>query len=176
MTPEMKFLTLIRHAKSSRDNPQLPDQLRPLNPRGLRDAPAMGKYLDTTFRFAPDIIVSSPATRALATARLIAEGIGYSDWMISQDERIYEAPVDSLLEVVREQPDTHAHVCLTGHNPGMENFANWLCGNRVVTDVVTCAVIMLELDIPSWEKAGAGKAKLREYIYPALIGFGKDAD
>jgi len=172
----MKFLTLIRHAKSSRDNPRLPDHLRPLNPRGSRDAPAMGKYLDATFRFAPDIIVSSPATRAIHTARSIAEGIGYSEWQIKQDERIYEAPVSSLLEVVREQPDEHTHVCLVGHNPGMENFTNWLCGSRVVEDVVTCAVIMLELDIESWERTDAGKAKLREFLYPALIGLGKEEE
>ena len=170
----MKFLTLIRHAKSNRDNPQLPDHLRPLNPRGVRDAPAMGKYLDTTFRFAPDCIVTSPATRALATARLIAESIGHGEWQISQEARIYEAPVGALLEVVRELPEAHAHVCLVGHNPGMENFTNWLCGTRVVTDVVTCAVIMLELDIASWDKATAGKAKLREYVYPELIGLRKD--
>lgn len=172
----MKFLTLIRHAKSSRDDPRQPDQFRPLNPRGRRDGPAVGEYLDTTFRFAPDIIVSSPATRAIVTARLIADAIGYSEWQIKQDERIYEAPVQSLLEVVREQKDEHSHVCLVGHNPGIENFTNWLCGARVVEDVVTCAVIMLELNISSWEKTDAGKARLREYIYPALIGLGKDAD
>lgn len=170
----MKYLTLIRHAKSSRDNPRTPDQFRPLDERGRRDAPAMGRYLDTTFRFAPDVIVSSPATRAITTARAIAEAIGYSEWRIKQDERIYEAPVSSLVEVIHDQSDEHAHVCLFGHNPGFENLANWLCGTRVVEDVVTCAVIMLELDIPSWSKADMGKATLREYIYPALIGLNKD--
>ena len=170
----MKFLTLIRHAKSSRDNPLLADHLRPLNPRGNRDAPAMGKYLDATFRFAPDRIISSPATRALATARLIGESIGYNEWQISQEERIYEAPVGALLEVVREMPDTHSHVCLVGHNPGMENFTNWLCGTRVVSGVTTCAVIMLEFDTASWGTVAAGKARLREYIYPELIGLRKD--
>ncbi len=170
----MKFLTLIRHAKSSRDIPQLPDHDRPLNPRGHRDAPAMGKYLDVTFRFAPDCIISSPATRALATARLIGESIGYDEWQISLEERIYEAPVGALLEVVWKLPDTLSHVCLVGHNPGMENLANWLCGAPVVTGVVTCAVIMLELDVVSWENAASGKASLREYIYPELIGLRKD--
>jgi phosphohistidine phosphatase len=170
----MKYLTLIRHAKSSRDNPPQPDQFRPLDDRGRRDAPAMGRYLDTTFRFAPDALISSPATRTIATARAIAEAIGYSEWQIQQDERIYEAPVRALVEVIHEQPDAHAHVCLIGHNPGMENLANWLCGTRVVEDVVTCAVIMLELDIPSWSGADMGRATLREYIYPALIGLTKE--
>ena len=166
----MKFLTLIRHAKSSRDNPALPDHLRPLNPRGLRDAPAMGRYLHETFQFAPDTIVSSPAVRTVLTARLIAEAIGFPESKIRQDERIYEAPVRSLLGVVREQEDRHHRVCLVGHNPGTEEFTNWLCGHRAVEGVVTTAVIMLELDIPSWSRADAGKAALRTYQYPALIG------
>jgi len=170
----MKHLTLIRHAKSSRDNPRQPDHLRPLNPRGFRDAPAMGRYLDATFRFAPDTIVSSPATRAITTARLIAEAIGFSEWSLHQDERIYEAPVSSLVEVLHDQSDVHNHVCLVGHNPGMENLTNWLCGKRVVTDVVTCAVIMLELAIPSWSQAAPGSATFREYLYPELIGLKKD--
>ncbi len=171
----MKLLTLIRHAKSSRAEPEQPDFLRPLDPRGLRDATAMGRYLDTTFRFSPDAIVSSPATRAITTARLVAEAIGSREWQIQQDERIYEAPVSSLVEVIHDQSDKHSHVCLVGHNPGMENLTNWLCGMRAVEDVVTCAVIMLELDIPVWASADMGKAKLREYLYPALIGLEKDS-
>jgi phosphohistidine phosphatase len=171
----MKFLTLIRHAKSSRDAP-VSDELRPLNARGLQNAPAMGKYLDATFRFAPDIIVSSPAVRAMHTAQLIADAIGIKEWKIKEDQRIYEAPVPSLLAVIRDQPDEFAHVCLVGHNPGMENLTNWLCGSHAVVDVVTCAVLMLELDIASWQQADEGKARLREYVYPTLIGLGKEED
>jgi len=168
----MKYLTLIRHAKSSRENPRQPDEFRPLDERGRRDAPAMGRYLEATFRFMPDVMVSSPAARTMATARAIAEAIGYSDWQIKQEGRIYEASVAVLEEVVHDQEDEHAHVCLVGHNPGMENFTNWLCGARVVDDVPTCAVIMLEVEVPSWTKVNMGKGKLREYIYPALIGRG----
>lgn len=170
----MKYLTLIRHAKSSRDNPRQPDQFRPLDDRGRRDAPAMGRYLDTTFRFAPDLIVSSPATRAIHTARAIAAEIRYDEWRIQQDERIYEAPVRSLVEVIHDQSDDTGHLCLVGHNPGMENLTNWLCGARVVEDVVTCAVIMLELKVTTWAGADMGKATLREYLYPALIGLTKE--
>lgn len=168
----MKFLTLIRHAKSSHDVP-VSDELRPLNARGLQNAPAMGKYLDATFRFAPDVIVSSPATRAIHTARLIAEGIGFNEWQIKEDRRIYEAPVPSLVAVIRDQPDEYSHVCLVGHNPGMENLTNWLCGSRAVADVVTCGVMMLELDAESWQKTDEGKGRLREYLYPAIVGLGE---
>ncbi len=172
---DMKYLTLIRHAKSGHDHPG-PDGTRTLTPRGQKDAEAMGKYLDVTFRFAPDVMVSSPATRAIDTAKLIAAGIRFNDWEIKEDERIYEAPVTSLMEVIHGQPDEAAHVCLAGHNPGMENLTNWLCGTQAVEEVVTCAVIMLELDIPSWAKAGEGTARLREYLYPALIGLGHEVE
>ncbi len=133
----------------------------------------MGKYLDATFRFSPDNIVSSPATRAISTARLIAAETGFGEWRIHQDGRIYEAPVSSLVDVIHDQADELSHVCLVGHNPGLENLANWLCGKRVVSDVVTCAVIMLDLDIASWSSAAMGCASLREYIYPELIGLKK---
>ena len=171
----MKRLTLIRHAKSSHDDPRLPDHARTLNARGRRDAPAMGLYLRDTFGFSPDIMVSSTATRTTTTARLLTDAIGGA-WLMEQDARIYEAPVPSLVAVLHDQDDAHSHVCLVGHNPGMENLTNWLCGARVVQDVVTCAVIMLELDIRSWASADMGTAKLREFISPALIGLGKDDD
>jgi phosphohistidine phosphatase len=121
-------------------------------------------------------MVSSPATRAIQTARLIAEGVGIKEWQIKEDARIYEAPVPSLLSVIHDQPDEFGHVCLVGHNPGMENLTNWLCDAHAVAGVVTCAVIMLELDISSWKEADEGTARLREYIYPALIGLGKEED
>ncbi len=165
----MKYLTLIRHAKSTHDDPMLPDAQRPLNARGQRDAPAMGRHLHTTFRFAPDRIVSSPATRAMMTARCIAEAIGVSEWDIKQEESIYEAPVDSLLAVIRRQNPAHRHICIVGHNPGMELLTNWLCGTTAVENVVTCAVIMLQLKVNAWSDAEAGCAIMSEYLYPELL-------
>jgi phosphohistidine phosphatase len=72
----MKTLFLIRHAKSSRDDPALPEKERPLNDRGMRDAPRMGERL-VTQDVKPDLILSSPALRALATAEIIARKLGY---------------------------------------------------------------------------------------------------
>jgi phosphohistidine phosphatase len=133
----MKLLTLIRHAKSSHDNPAMRDIHRPLNLRGRREAAAMGRHLDVAFRFSPDLMVSSTATRAIATARMIAQETGYDEWSIKQEERIYEAPVSALLEVVRETGDSVNHLAVFGHNPGLENFCNWLCGKRVVEGLRT---------------------------------------
>jgi phosphohistidine phosphatase len=174
--PEMKFLTLIRHAKSSHDNPSLTDVQRILNARGLRDAPAMGWYLREHWQFRPDLMISSHAVRAIHTARLIAAEIGYDEPRIRLEPRIYEAPVSSLLQVVREQADETRHLCLTGHNPGTEQFTQFLCGGPAVHDVVTCAIIMLELPIERWKDTGSGCAVLRHNVFPAAIGLGKHLD
>lgn len=169
----MKYLTLIRHAKSSHDNPALRDFERPLNSRGRRDAPAIGRHLDEAFAFSPDCIISSPASRAINTARLIVKEIGHDPWSIKQDERIYEAPVTALLEVVRDVKDEVNQLALVGHNPGLEDFCNWLCGSRVVAGLRTGGVLMLELNVFSWKEVTEGKARLREYFFPAMIGAGK---
>lgn len=165
----MKLLTLIRHAKSSHDNPAMRDIHRPLNLRGRREAAAMGRHLDVAFRFSPDLMVSSTATRAIATARMIAQETGYDEWSIKQEERIYEAPVSALLEVVRETGDSVNHLAVFGHNPGLENFCNWLCGKRVVEGLRTTGVLLLELDIDAWKATAEGRGHLQQYLYPALI-------
>jgi len=162
----MKHLTLIRHAKSGHDDPTLRDFVRPLNDRGRRDAPKMGRHLRKEFNFSPDCLISSPATRALTTARAIAAELGENCAPLQQDERIYEAPVSILLEVLREVDDSRQHVCMVGHNPGMENLTNWLAGERTLAGFVTCGVAMLELDISSWEKLRKGCGKLVHFLAP----------
>src|SRR5213593_2985207 len=96
----MKTLFLVRHAKSSRDDPTLPDRERPLDARGRRDAPRMGKHLAKR-DVKPDSIVSSPALRALTTAQLIADEIGYERRHIVVDDRLYASSADDLLVVIR---------------------------------------------------------------------------
>ncbi len=92
----MKTLFLVRHAKSSRDDPTLPDKERPLNDRGMRDAPRMGERLAKQGA-QPDLILSSPAVRALATAELIAKRLDYKVKDIVVDQRLYAAAPDDLL-------------------------------------------------------------------------------
>jgi phosphohistidine phosphatase len=95
----MKTLFLVRHAKSSRDDPSLPDRERPLDDRGKRDAPKMGKRLakrDAKL----DLLVSSPALRALTTAHLIADEMGYKRKDIVVDDRLYASSPDDLLAVI----------------------------------------------------------------------------
>ncbi|MBC7939957.1 MAG: histidine phosphatase family protein, partial [Chitinophagaceae bacterium] len=111
----MKTLFLVRHAKSSRDDPSLPDRERPLDDRGRHDAPKMGKRL-TNRGVKPDLLVSSPALRALTTAQLIADEIGCQRKDIIVDERLYASSSDDLLSVICAIDDKLDSVMLFGHN------------------------------------------------------------
>ena len=123
----MKTLFLVCHAKSSRDDPSLPDRERPLDERGLRDAPAMGKRLAER-KIKPDLLVSSPAVRALTTAHLIADELGYARDDIAIDDRLYASSADGLLAVVRVLDNKLGSVMLFGHNPEFTDLAQRLSG------------------------------------------------
>ena len=147
----MKTLFLVRHAKSSRDDPTLADKDRPLNDRGMRDAALMGERLAKQDA-KPDVIVSSPAVRALATAEIIARKLDYKRKDIVVDERLYAAAPDGLLEVIHELGDKHKRVMLFGHNPEMTELAHRLSSK--ITDMPTCAVAEFSFDMKSWSSVG----------------------
>ncbi len=150
----MKRLYLIRHAKSSWKDTLLSDFDRPLNKRGLRDAPFMGQRLHE-HHVHPDIFVSSPAKRAIHTSQLLAQEVGFPQEQILIDESIYEAGVMSLLQVVHTLDDRANHAILVGHNPGMTMFAQSLA--RVPIDnMPTCSIFCVEFDSSSWKDVKMG--------------------
>jgi len=148
----MKLLFLVRHAKSSRDAPSLPDRDRPLNERGLRQAPEMGRLLAGR-NVKPDVILSSPALRALTTAQLVASEIGYATQDIAVDERLYAGSAESLLSVVRALDKKLGCAMVFGHNPEMSALASGLSDGNL--DMVTCAIVEFRYDTKSWGDVGA---------------------
>ena len=143
----MKTLFLVRHAKAVREAPPLPDRERSLDDRGLDDATMMGKRLAKR-GVKPDLLVSSPALRALTTAQLIADGIGYARKDIVVDERVYASSPDKLLAVIGELDDTLGVVMLVGHNPEFTELAHRLSSG--ITDMPTCAVAEFSFDATAW--------------------------
>jgi phosphohistidine phosphatase len=111
----MKTLLLVRHAKSSRDPPGLPDEDRPLAGRGERDAPKMGQRLAKR-DVEPDLILSSPASRALATAKLFAAKLHYKPKGIVVERRLCPGRLEELLAMIEELDDKLDTVMLFGHN------------------------------------------------------------
>lgn len=155
----MKTLILVRHAKSSRDDPSLPDRERPLDERGLRDAPTMGKRLGKR-GVRPDLLMSSPALRALTTAQLIADEIGYPRKRIVVDERLYTSSPDGLLAVVCALDNKLDCAMLFGHNPEFTEFAHRLSSE--IIDMPTCAVAEFRFDAKAWgDVAGIDPAKVK---------------
>ncbi len=159
----MKTLYLVRHAKSSRDDPTLPDKERPLNKRGTHDAPKMGERLAKR-DVKPDLILSSPAVRALATAEFMAKELGYAIKDIVVDDRLYAASDDDLLAVIRELGDKPKRVMLFGHNPGLAELAHRLSSE--ITEMPTCAVAEFAFDTESWSNVGKQEPARVELDYP----------
>ncbi len=160
----MKRLTLLRHAKSSWADPGQTDFQRPLNRRGERDAPEMGRRLKLAGA-RPSLILSSPAARALATARQVADALGYPREFMQTDESLYLASSERLREVVAAQEDRYRDVLIVGHNPGITAFANAI-SNAAVDNLVTGALVVVDLKIDSWQAlktASRGHCLLHDY-------------
>jgi phosphohistidine phosphatase len=155
----MKTLFLVRHAKSSRDDPSLPDRDRPLDDRGRHDAPKMGKRLAKR-GVKPDLLMSSPALRALTTAHLIADEIGCRRKDIVVDDRLYASSSDNLLAVICALDDKLDRVMLFGHNPEFGDLAHRLSSE--IIDMPTCAVAEFRFDAKAWADVGeVGPAKVK---------------
>lgn len=161
----MKTLYLIRHAKSSWKDPDLRDFERPLNKRGKRDAPEMGQRLKK-YKAVADVIISSPAKRAIKTAKIIAREVGFPVRKIVTKETVYLADVPTLVEVIRKISDKHHQVMLFGHNPGLTMLANFLVNGEPVENIPTCGIFCIEFEIDSWEKVEEGVGKTLFFDYP----------
>ena len=161
----MKTLLLLRHAKSSWDNPALEDFDRPLSERGVNDTKLIGKYARSK-RVKPAVLLSSPATRAKNTTDLFSAAAGLQIGTAC-DERIYEASARRLLQVISALDDTHSSVLLVGHNPGFEDLVERLTGEaqKVPTASLTC----IDLSIDKWSAPKGGKGKLKWRMTPKKL-------
>jgi len=160
----MKLLSLIRHAKSSWKDAHLSDFDRPLNKRGERDAPRMGR------RFAsveppPDLILASPARRAEHTARVIGEAIGYAAERIRFDRTLYLATPAEMLGVIQALDDRLAHIALVAHNPGLTDLCEVLASAKI-DNVPTCGIVRMSLAIDAWRGVSRGCGTLLDFDYP----------
>jgi phosphohistidine phosphatase len=145
----MKRLILVRHAKSSWANPGQEDIDRPLNERGERNAPEMGRRLRERGEL-PARVVSSPARRALATARLMAVELGIARGDIVIEDALYEASVATWIKVITALPAGLDAVLMVGHNPTLTELANLLCRDVRIDNVPTCGVLRLDYEMRDW--------------------------
>lgn len=161
----MKTLYLIRHAKSSWKFPELDDFDRPLNKRGKRDAPKMGKRLRKQGAL-PDLIISSPAERAKKIAKAIAKALGITSAEIQFNQAVYEATPEGLLEIVRGVDNRVQTLMLVGHNPELTSLANSLT-DHYIDNVVTSGVVTIEFETEQWASVGQPvEGRFVGYDYP----------
>jgi phosphohistidine phosphatase len=142
----MKTLLILRHAKSSWKFPDLADHDRPLNSRGKRDAPLIGRILSEE-HLIPDLIVTSSAVRAHATAKKVAKASGYRG-QIEIESSLYRGGPPAYLDIVRNQPDRNEKLLVVGHNPDVEQILNIFTGTEVI--MPTCALAHISLVLERW--------------------------
>ena len=160
----MKLLLLVRHAKSSWKDPGLPDRDRPLNKRGQKDAPRMGKRLAEDYPEL-ELVVSSPAERAMSTAKAIAKAIDYPKSRIRVEERLYQASPDEFIHVIRELDDDASQVVAVGHNPTLTEVATML-SRHPFDNVPACGIVALGFETDTWQDVGHTVGRLLAFDYP----------
>lgn len=163
----MRTLYLVRHAKSSWDNPGLRDFNRPLSDRGLRDAPSMARLLHEVGA-APDLLMSSPAKRALTTAQYFADAFGIEDADIVRNQDIYEATPTEILKIISHLPEDKKSVMLFGHNPTFTEVAN-LFSDNYIDNVPTCGVIQIGSSADRWSELYEGNARIKAVFFPKEV-------
>ncbi len=163
----MKRIYLMRHAKSSWKEP-LPDRERPLNKRGEKAAKRMGKYLRSRGEI-PQLIVSSDAVRALATAKRLAKALGIPPERIRVEHALYEADARRIVEVIRNLDPALSDVFLVAHNPGISDAAVELSGEERFDWLPTAAVVGLRFDIQEWREVGRLPGRVFLYATPKGI-------
>ena len=167
-----KTLVLLRHAKSSWDDPDLDDFDRPLAPRGLRAAERMGVEIAAR-NWMPDRALVSPARRTRETARIVFAQWPKPPMALDFPPELYEAQPESLLECIRKLPERADSVMLIGHNPGFEKLALHLAGkgsdadarNRMAAKFPTAALARFEYD-GTWRSLARGAARVTHFIVP----------
>lgn len=163
---EVKDVCLVRHAKSSWDHPGLDDFDRPLDKRGMNDAPGMARKM-RELHLIPDFIITSGAMRARTTAEFFKKEFDLPDAQFVVNNDLYEASPETVYKVLRTTPDTAAFVYVFGHNPTFTWVANSISGVHI-DNVPTCGIVHIQADLGSWKKFKPEYAAFIGFHYPKL--------
>jgi phosphohistidine phosphatase len=158
-------LTLVRHAKADWSLPGQQDWDRVLNKRGQQDAPEMARRLRSR-KLKPDLILTSPAVRALTTASVMARELRVPAEQIAADERLYLADPAVIVQVVRELGGDAGHVMVVAHNPGITECANRLSAGEHIDNMPTSAVFTARFRLADWSRLDWESGLEAEFDYP----------
>ena len=172
----VRTLYLLRHAKSSWDDPTVADHERRLSPRGRRDAQRIAEHIDR-LGIAPSLVLCSTSRRTRETLERVRAALDTA--AVSLEPELYAASADTLLERLHGVPDEIASVMLIGHNPGLEDLALFVASNgpelaRLETKFPTAALATLTLlPTATWQRLSEADAVLAAYIVPKDLGLAR---
>ncbi len=160
----MKTLCIIRHAKTEVQQQGQLDFDRRLAKRAYDDAPEIAALLKTKVKM-PDLLLCSPAMRAICTARIFAEKLHYPEGKIEQNSLIYNASLTTLFTLVKGISDAHKTVFLIGHNPGLTLLSNFLCFSPIL-HLPTSGAVGISFDTKHWSHLKALSGKQEFFVHP----------
>jgi len=160
----VKTLYLVRHAKSSWDNPHLRDDERPLLEKGVKRTKKVGEFLREN-NISIDSIITSHAVRANDTARLLARAVDFPEEKIEVIEKIYHASESTLLEQLYSLSNKVNSVMMVGHNPIFTEFANYFLETRIDW-LVTSGMVCIDFETDAWEELLMSGRKTRFVVFP----------
>lgn len=159
-----KVLLIVRHAKAEESDFKKPDFKRTLSHRGEKNAQEMAKRLKIK-NLIPQKLYSSPAFRAISTARYFADEFGIAQSDIIQDMEIYDALTNTLLDCINKIDDQSDFVALFGHNPAITSLVNKFCGSGI-HNIPTCGMALIAFPFESWNMLSQGTGELILYDFP----------
>lgn len=166
LSRHVKTLYLVRHAKSSWEDPELTDHQRPLSKRGIRDVPHMGEVLKKRNVY-PQLLMSSTAVRSRLTSESLARHLSYPREQIQFYDKLYFKGIRPMMELLLSQPDKLKTIMLVGHNPDLTDLHNSLCP-QLIDNIPTTGIVELHFYIQHWSELETKAGKRGFFEYPRL--------
>jgi len=163
----MKTLYLVRHAKSSWKDHSLADINRPLNKRGMRDAPRMAKYLAKKID-CPGLFICSPSRRTRDTAKYFMDEFDAEETSLILENELYHGDESNFQNVMQRIDTNIESAILFGHNPGITDYVNQLA-DADISNIPTCGFAGIKLEIEEWESMDGMRGKLLFFYFPKGI-------
>jgi len=163
----MKNLYIVRHGKSTWDIEQISDIDRPLKERGIRDGYMMANRLIEKGHV-PELIVSSPAARAIHSATIFARTFKLPHHRIILNEGIYHAGTSNMLKIIQQTQDDLSSLMVFGHNPTFTDLANFFI-NKEIDNIPTTGIVGLKFEIKSWKELNKQKSVDWFFDFPKNI-------
>ena len=160
----MKYLYIIRHANSGWAEAGMRDIERTLDQKGLIDAPIMAQQLFERMEGNLDLIYSSPATRALTTAKVFHNKFSLDEVLDIRTD-IYQGGVDEILDIIIETENKHNSIAIFGHNPTFTYLLNHLASANI-DNLPPCGIAVLKIDIDDWKLISPDLITLEEVLSP----------